>query len=212
MNNKILLLEDDNDLAQTIKDILEDQGFNVDLALTGEDAIELSYDNSYDLYIFDINLPDINGIEFLKDLKNADDKTPTIFISALVDINTIAKGFEVGAEDYIKKPFDIDELVIRVKAKLKSKTDDIVYKNYRFSLDKKQLFKDDKLIPLSDMLACLCSEIMQNIGDIVDKSILLDCLNNPSDTALRVAINKLKQQTGLDIKNIRGIGYTLEKG
>ncbi len=209
--SKILLLEDEVDLAHTIKELLENEGYSVDLALKGEEAVDLSYENSYDLYIFDINLPDINGIEFLKDLKNADDKTPALFISALVDINTIAKGFEAGAEDYIKKPFLPQELIIRVNAKLKKTSQDIVYKNYRFDTNKKELFKDNKLIPLSGMLRCLCNEFMNNIGNTVDKTVLFDCLENPSDTALRVAINKLKQLSGLEIKNIRGIGYILEK-
>jgi DNA-binding response OmpR family regulator len=105
MMQKILLLEDDYELAETLQELLEDHGYSVDLVHTGNAAIDLSYENSYDLYVFDINVPDISGIELLESLRNAEDTTPTIFISALVDLNTIAKGFEVGADDYIKKPF-----------------------------------------------------------------------------------------------------------
>ena len=131
MTNNILLLEDDYELAQTLKELLEEAGYSVDMVHTGNDAIDASYDNKYDLYVFDINVPDISGIELLENLRQADDTTPTIFISALVDINTIAKGFEVGADDYLKKPFFPEELLIRVKAKLSHAIKDIEYKNLR---------------------------------------------------------------------------------
>ena len=211
MNNKILLLEDDYELAETLQELLEEAGYNVDMVHTGNDAVDASYDNKYDLYVFDINVPDLSGIELLESLRQADDATPTIFISALVDLNTIAKGFEVGADDYIKKPFYPEELLIRVKAKLAAVTKDIVYNNLRYSPEKRELYIDEKLVALGEVQECLCDIFMHNIGQVLDKTILMDCLVHPSDTALRVAINKLKQTTGLEIKNVRGVGYILEK-
>ena len=211
MKKRILLLEDDIALAQTLQELLEEAGYSVDMLHSGNDAIDATYEGGYDLYIFDINVPDISGIELLGSLREADDKTPTIFISALVDLNTIAKGFEVGADDYIKKPFFPEELLIRVNAKLAQKNQEIKYKNISYSPSKKILYKDGKIIPLGEVQECLCDVFMHNIGSVVDKSILMDCLTHPSDTALRVALNKLKQTTGLPIKNIRGVGYTLEK-
>ena len=211
MKKKILLLEDDIALAQTLQELLSEAGYNVDMVHSGNDAIDASYEGSYDLYVFDINVPDLSGIELLGSLREADDKTPTIFISALVDLNTIAKGFEVGADDYIKKPFFPEELLIRVNAKLAQKSQDIEYENLLYSPSKKLLYKDGSVIPLGEVQECLCDVFMHNIGSVVDKSILMDCLTQPSDTALRVALNKLKQTTGLPIKNVRGVGYTLEK-
>lgn len=211
MQKKILLLEDDYELAQTLKEILEAAKYSVDMVHTGNDAIEASYKNSYDLYVFDINVPDLTGIELLQSLREADDTTATIFISALVDLNTIAKGFEVGAEDYIKKPFFPQELLIRVKAKLSQANKSIEYKNLRYNPDKKELFLDGNIVALGEVQECLCNIFFTNIGNVLDKSILMDCLVHPSDTALRVAINKLKQSTNLPIKNIRGVGYILEK-
>ncbi|SFV66529.1 two-component response regulator [hydrothermal vent metagenome] len=211
MQKKILLLEDDYELAQTLKEILEAAKYSVDMVHTGNDAIEASYKNSYDLYVFDINVPDLTGIELLQSLREADDTTATIFISALVDLNTIAKGFEVGAEDYIKKPFFPQELLIRVKAKLSQANKSIEYKNLRYNPDKKELFLDGNIVALGEVQECLCNIFFTNIGNVLDKSILMDCLVHPSDTALRVAINKLKQSTNLPIKNVRGVGYILEK-
>jgi len=211
MKKKILLLEDDYELAETLKELLESSSYDVDMVHNGNDAIDASYDISYDLYVFDINVPDINGIELLESLRNANDTTPTIFISALVDLNTIAKGFEVGADDYIKKPFFPEELLIRVRAKFSQVNKNIEYKNIVYVPDKKELYIDDKIVALGEVQECLCDIFMKNIGNVLDKSILMECLLQPSDTALRVAINKLKTTTRLPIKNIRGIGYTLEK-
>lgn len=211
MTNEILLLEDDFELAETLKELIEAEGYCVDLVHTGNEAIDATYNNSYDLYVFDINVPDITGIELLKSLRNAQDNTPTIFISALVDLNTIAKGFEVGADDYIKKPFYPEELLIRIKAKLAKQHKEITYKNLRYNPDKKELLIENKIVSIGEVQLCLLETFLKNIGSVVEKSSLLECLSHPSDAALRVALNKLKQTTALEIKNIRGIGYILEK-
>ena len=208
---KILLLEDDYELAETIEELLEENGYEVDLVHRGSEAIDASYEKKYDLYVFDINVPDLSGIEILESLRGAEDKTPAIFISALVDLNTIAKGFEVGADDYIKKPFFPEELLIRIKAKLSTLSKDIVYKNLRYNLSKRELYIDGEIVAFGEVQECLCDIFMRNIGTVLDKTILMDCLIHPSDSALRVALNKFKQITNLPIKNVRGIGYILEK-
>ena len=210
MKKTILLLEDDNLLAQTLQELLESEGYAVTLASTGNKAIDESYDTTFDLYIFDINVPDINGLELLKSLRDADDKTQTIFISALVDLNSISKAFEIGADDYIKKPFFPEELLIRVNAKLATNTSTITYKNLEYNPLTKRLKKDGYTIALGEIQEKLFEIFIQNIGQVLDKDILLECLEKPSPTGLRVAITKLKQTTSLDIKNLRGIGYIIE--
>jgi DNA-binding response OmpR family regulator len=211
MQKHILLLEDDALLAQTLQELLQSAGYKVDMVHNGNDAIDASYENKYDLYVFDINVPDMNGLELLESLRKADDATPAIFISALIDLNSISKAFAIGADDYLKKPFFPEELLIRVNAKLSQHNKDIIYKHLRYSLHNKELYRDEKIVPLGEVQECLCDVFMQNIGKVLDKTLLMDCLVNPSDTALRVALNKLKHITGVDIKNIRGIGYMLEK-
>ncbi|MEA3370936.1 MAG: response regulator transcription factor [Campylobacterota bacterium] len=212
MSKRILLLEDDYELGETLKELLESQNYEVDLVESGDSAADASYEGAYDLYIFDINVPDINGLELLKSLRDADDKTPAIFISALVDMNSISKGFEVGADDYIKKPFFPQELLIRVNAKFtQSSSSEIEFKNLKYFPSSRELYIDEKIVSLGEVQECICDTFMKNIGNVLDKSILMDCLQNPSDTGLRVAINKFKTTTGLEIKNIRGVGYILEK-
>jgi len=210
MSKKILLLEDDILLAQTLEELLVSEGYDITLATSGNKAIDESYENSFDLYIFDINVPDIDGIELLKSLRDADDKTQTIFISALVDMNSIAKAFKVGADDYLKKPFFPEELLIRVNAKLSTNNTTISHNNITYEPQTKVVKKDGHLIALGETQEKLFDIFMQNIGQILDKDILLECLEKPSPTGLRVAITKLKYTTGLNIRNLRGIGYVLE--
>jgi len=122
---KILLLEDDQLLSTTLQLFLERNDYSVDVALTMEEAEDLSFDHCYGLYLFDINLPEGSGLELLKGLRHAEDNTPTIFITALTDMHSISEGFELGAMDYIKKPFDPEELLIRIKSKFKDES--IIY-------------------------------------------------------------------------------------
>ena len=206
---KVLLLEDDKILSQTLYEILTQNGFEVTAVEQGEEAIELTYSNNYDIYLFDINLPDINGIDILKSLKDANDQTPAIFISANEDIQTIAKGFEVGAEDYIKKPFMPEELLVRLNAKL-SKKMIIIHKNVSYNTLSGDILVDNKKIYLSYAKFRLIDILFKNIGKIVSKDDLLDATEYHSDNALRVAITKLKALLNIEIKNIRGVGYTIE--
>ncbi len=210
MTKKILLLEDDQLLAQTLEELLTSEGYNITLVLRGDDAIEASYEGNFDLYIFDINVPDISGLEILESLREAQDKTPTIFISALVDLESITKAFMIGADDYLKKPFFPQELLIRVNAKFSSQNSLFCYENLEYDLKSKLLKIDNKTIGLGEVQTQLLDLFINNQKKILDKDILLECLEKPSPTALRVAITKLKQTTGLNINNIRGVGYILE--
>ena len=208
--HKILLLEDDGNLGETLLELLQESGYEVDLAVDGEEAVELSYENRYDLYIFDINVPKLDGLELLDTLREASDMTPTIFISAMIDLKTMARGFALGADDYIKKPFFPEELLLRVDAKMKKLSHEILYGEIRYNPNTKEVFKDDERLNLSHMLLQMFHLLLTSKGNIVDKDELYDCMENPSSSALRVAITKLKQQTNIDIKNIRAIGYSIE--
>lgn len=207
---RILLLEDDRPLGESIKELLDGEGYAVDWVTDGSGAAERSFSGRYDLYIFDINVPEINGFELLEDLRAAQDRTPTIYISALVDLKSIAKGFSLGADDYLKKPFFPEELLVRINAKLGKNAKRIQIGDLEYDPFSKELRKGGILMALGEVQVQLLDLFMHNRSHVVDKDALLDCLEQPSPTALRVAINKLKQTTGLPIKNIRGVGYTLE--
>ncbi|WP_456488941.1 response regulator transcription factor [Caminibacter pacificus] len=207
---KILLLEDDFTLADTLKEVLESEGFEVDIANNAQEAYEKTFNEKYDLYIFDINLPDENGIEVLKNLRDADDETPTIYITALTDLNTMSKAFDAGADDFIKKPFEPEELLIRLKAKLKPHHDIIKINDIEYDPQTKEVKKNGKIISLGFVLKDIFHELITNRNKVVPKDRLLELTNAHSDATLRVNITKLKNKLGIDIKNIRGEGYTIE--
>ena len=209
-NYKILLMEDDIDLGETLKDILELNSYDVTLVSDGVEAPEFTYHNSYDIYVFDINVPQFNGLELLDSLRNSMDKTPTLFISAFIDLNTISKAFKVGADDYIKKPFFPEELLLRIELKLDKKDDCIIYDRVKYYPKEDILFLDLKEIYLSKMQMELFKVFINNLNKKVLKEDIMDRASINSPSALRVAINKLKNTTGLNIKNLHGIGYILE--
>lgn len=210
-NEKILLLEDDTNLGETIQDILEDHSYAIDYVTTGNDAIVYSYKNTYDMYIFDINVPDVDGLEILESLRKAEDMTPAIFISAMTDLQTILKGFGVGAYDFLKKPFFLEELIVKVNLKLADKNEKIVYNNLEYFPSEHKLLKDGTIITLGEIGMSLFALFITNINRLISKNELYECIENNSPTALRFHISHVKKVTGLDIKNIRGIGYIIEK-
>jgi len=203
-------MEDDIDLGETIQEILELEGYSVLLVKNGVEASEVTYDNKFDLYIFDINVPEFNGLELLEALRNAEDKTPTIFISALIDLETIAKAFDIGAEDYIKKPFFPQELLIRIKAKFNQQYKMISYQDIKYNPKTSEIYNKDKPIQLSKMRMELFDYFMRNIDKVVSSDDIIETTNIKNISALRVALTKLKQTINLNIKNIHGVGYRLE--
>ena len=206
---KILLLEDDQILSETLAQFLTRAGYKIDMALTMEEAEDLSYQHSYDLYLFDINLPKGSGLALLTNLRHAEDTTPTIFITALSDMHFIEEGFRLGAIDYIKKPFNPKELLIRIGAKFK--TGILTYGHITFDPKAEILRKDGKIIDMGDTQYKVFTTLLRHKGSMVKKEILYECLERVSDTALRVAITKIKQRLEIDIINIRGKGYVIEK-
>lgn len=204
---KLLLLEDDPNLSKTLIKYLERNGYEVDWAKNGEEASELSYDNSYDLYLFDINVPLINGINLLSDLRNAEDQTPTIIISALVDIESVTNGFIAGADDYLKKPFDPEELLVRIQAKTAGLKKILKFQNFKIDLQNDTVYKDGDELFLGQVQKSILLTLIKNHPNPVTKEELLLLHENPSDIALRVNITKLKKSLGVNIENIRGVGY-----
>jgi len=207
---KILLLEDDKILCDSLKDFLELEGYSVDTAHRGPDVFDLTFTNKYDLYILDVNVPDIDGFDVLSSLKEAGDETPAIYITALTDINSISKGFEIGAEDYIKKPFDPEELVVRIRSKYKQKDVTIYYKDISYDPVNKIVKKASVVISLGEVQLNIFHALITQQNKIVDSYTLMDFLEHPSANALRVNLAKLKNKLNIDIRNIRGQGYMLE--
>ena len=213
--SKILLLEDDDVLSETLVELLESEGFEVLHVGDGEMALDATFVSSFDLMLFDVNVPFINGFELLKSLRDSGDMTPAILITALTDIASLSRGFEIGADDYIKKPFDFDELLIRIKALLKKQyhtyANEVRVDNFRFVIEKDELYLDADFIPLPPYELHIIRLFFQNLNKTLSKELLLNTLsegNETSEGALRVHINKLRK-IGLPISTVKGIGYRL---
>ena len=212
----LLLVEDDNTLAETLIELLEYENFKISWVNDGQKALDITYLQNFDLMLFDVNVPFINGFELLQSLRDSGDTTPTIFITSLSDIASLSRGFEVGADDYLKKPFDFDELHVRINALLKKrfKSDGelLHVNNFSFSLTKNELYDNDIFIALSPYELKLSELFFKNLNQTLTKESLLFELSSgeeSSEGALRVLINKLRK-VGLPIQTLRGIGYRLE--
>lgn len=112
---KLLLLEDDPVLSEIIEEFLVEHGLHVKLFFDGKEALHAIFEDKFDLLLLDINVPSLSGFELLKTLKEANMTTPVIFITSLDQISDVKKGFALGAEDYLKKPFDLEELLVRIE-------------------------------------------------------------------------------------------------
>jgi len=203
-------MEDDSDLAETLKELLASKNYDVTLVSNGIEASEASYETKFDLYVFDINVPQFDGLELLDALRGANDTTETIFISAFIDLETIAKAFKIGANDYIKKPFYPEELLIRIEAKFQSYEEVITYNNLNYNPKNEVLLKEGEELHLSQMQRALFKLFIHKLNQVISKEEILEVTEISSASALRVAITKLKKSTELNIKNIHGEGYKLE--
>ncbi len=216
MSTKILLLEDDLLFGESIKDILEEEGFEIIHCRNGQEALDETYKNHFDLYLLDINVPLINGLSLLKELRRANDTTPTIYLTSHQEIEILSQAFEIGADDYLKKPFNTNELLVRIQALLRRSKGKNRLCIGELCLDElhKCILLGGKEIPFSLKEYQLMALFIRNAGEIVTKEMIMDTLWNPSemisDGAIRVYINRLKQEVGSEsIVNIRGVGYRL---
>jgi DNA-binding response OmpR family regulator len=214
--SKILLLEDDILFADTVTDLLQDDGHEVVHVTNGQSAIDVTYNHKFDLYLLDINVPIVDGMTLLKELRDSDDKTPAIFLTSHKNKEVLKRGFLSGADDYITKPFDAEEMLLRIGAVLKRANNvstspkDLLYHD---ALHKCILYNGQEL-DLSKKEYELLLLLMRHINNTVPKEMILDELwsssEGGSDGAIRVYITRIKQLIPqMSIENTRGVGYRL---
>ena len=213
--SKILLLEDDEVLSETLVELLESEGFEVEHVSDGEMALDATFVKKFSLLLLDVNVPFLNGFELLSSLRSSGNSTPAIFITALVDVASLSKGFDVGADDYIKKPFDFDELLVRINALIRKSYNtydsEIVVDSFHFVIDKNELYKNTDFIPLSPYELQITKLLFQNLDRTLPKEEIFEYLSDGremSEGSLRVHITKLRK-IDLPITTIKGIGYRL---
>jgi DNA-binding response OmpR family regulator len=219
---KIILAEDEPALAQIIKESLETRNFEVIHCKDGEEAIEVFKNEKIELLVLDIMMPKKDGFSVAKDIRKLDTKTPIIFLTAKSQTQDVVDGFNFGGNDYLKKPFSMEELIVRIHSLLGRKTavkneDNIVIGNYIFNLTKQTLQYLDTTISLTHREAILLNIISENKNKIVERSLILNKIWGEDDffngRSMDVFITKLRKKLSLDtniqIINVRGQGCKL---
>ena len=216
-NMKILLLEDDPILSEIIEEFLCEHGYHVTLFYDGQEALDALFVDKFDILVLDINVPSLSGFELLKALKEAGIITPTIFITSLSQINDVKKGFALRAEDYLKKPFELEELLVRIERTKKlhnieqNKTiklsDTMTYEPFNNTLfsasENFQLRK--KEAQLLDYFLSQQNRLL-SFEEIIEEVWRFDEV--PTHATVRTYIKNLRSY-GLEgnIENIKGVGY-----
>ncbi|QOP41709.1 response regulator transcription factor [Sulfurimonas marina] len=216
MSNNILLLEDDPLFGETLVDMLEDEDFNVSLYPNGQAALDATFTEKFDLYVLDINVPLIDGVTLLKELREAEDETPAIFVTSHKEKEMMQKGFLNGGDDYIVKPFDNDELILRVNALLRrfKQKEKVCKCGLCIDNTRKVISYNSEELELSKREFEVLSLLIKHANSVVSKEMILDELYNLSQSgsegAIRVYINRIKQLLPEhNLENVRGIGYKL---
>lgn len=224
-NIKIFYVEDDETLAFITKDQLEEEGFEVVHFETGDKAIESFKPANYNLAVLDIMLPNVDGFSIAKKIREVDTEIPILFLSAKSLDEDRLKGFEIGADDYITKPFSIEELIYKMKVFLKrsniksaSNNSQIKLGNYTFNPNTFMLEHPEKMEELTLKEASLLKMLVDNLGITVKRETILIKLWGKNDyflgRSLDVFISRLRKYLSKDKKiqlhTLRGVGFRLD--
>ena len=230
MNNEelihVLLVEDEQTLAMIIKDTLEGQGFRIRLAKDGEEGLQCFFHEKPDVLVADVMMPRMDGFEMVRRIRRSDAVMPVLFLTARSAVNDVVEGFELGANDYLKKPFGMQELIVRIKAlagRVLSPTQPpraqalFEIGDYVFTPRTQQLLHQGTTAELSHRESEILRRLCERRDQVVEmRDILLELWGDDSffnQRSLHVFITKLRHKLNRDkrvrIVNVRGIGYKL---
>ena len=223
MKAKILFVEDERDLSLIVCDTLRQQGFEVVAAYDGIEGLAKYKTWSADLIVADVMMPRLDGFAMAKEIRRIATGVPIIFLTAKSTIDDVEKGFDIGANDYLKKPFELRELLVRIKALLRNKSgnhaENIAYSigGYKFDATNQLLIFNEKETAISNIEARILEMLASNIGKTVDASELMiavwgrDEISNRN--SLHGYIHKLRRafrhDPNISVINQRGFGYML---
>ena len=223
MSAFIVIVEDEEDILELIEYNLEKEGFDTIGFTSTKNVAQLLEEESVDLLIMDRNLPGVEGSEFVAQMRDIGVETPVIYLSAKNKESDIEEGFERGGDDYITKPFNMKELILRIKAVLKRTKKDktegkVIYRDITLDLASRELFIEGSNIELTKLEFDLLYTLISNQNIVLDRDYLLEHVWGGDaiyqDRTVNVAINRLKEKIDPDkskeyIKTVRGVGYTL---
>lgn len=217
---RLLLLEDDVILKESMEEFLSAQNYTVDSFDNSEEAYDAVFSVDYDLLLLDVNIPgEFNGFSLRKALADENKNIPTIFVTSMSSADALIQGYAHGCCDYIKKPFDLTELMLRVRHALKSncfKTQDDILMlpdDYRYNVTTFELSRNGIPVSLSKTESEILNLFLMNRNRVLTLETLYEKIwNNDVDAAnARVQINNLRRKLPKDvIKNIYGLGYRLD--
>ncbi len=221
---KILIVEDEEKTGNYLQQSLVESGFTVDLATTGVDGLHLATSDQYDLFIFDVMLPELDGWQLVKTLRSHANQTPVLLLSALGRPDDKIKGLELGADDYLAKPFVFSELLARVRSLLRRGQQQIrqtqfIVGDLYVDLLKRKVTRSGKRVELSTKEFSLLEFFLRHQGEVLTRSLIASQvwdINFDSDTnVIDVSVKRLRDKidTGTDkklIHTVRGMGYILE--
>ena len=217
---KLLLLEDEDRLRESVKEFLEEIGFQVSAFNDGLKALESIMSNRYDILVMDVQVPGIIGFDILKEIRTNGIETPALIVSSLTNIKDLTTGYENGCNDYLKKPFELMELKLRVMQALKinnlntTKQKIELPNNYIYDTANFKLYGENSEVQLTKTEKDILELLIKNSGNIVSvKNFQNEVWKEDIDSSnIRVQINNLRKKIGNDlIKNVRGLGYKIDQ-
>ena len=219
---RLLLVEDDLILKDGLERSFTKSGYAVDVMADGDSADQLLSYQEYDVIVLDLGLPKLNGFEILKRLRSRGNNTPVLILTALEDTKNRVKGLDLGADDYLAKPFDLAELEARVRALIRRGVSGgsakISFGDLVFDTTNRQCFVNDVALSLSAREVALLELLMLKATKVVSKAKILEHLcswdEEMSENAVEVNVSRLRKKLnvfGIEIRTIRGLGYLLAK-
>jgi len=217
---KILLLEDDIILNELVEEFLISLNHEVNCQYDGLEALDTIDENSFDLLLLDVGIPSLNGFELLTELRERKNHTPTIFLTSLSDIKSLEKGFAIGCDDYIKKPFDLKELEIRINHLKVVKQIDIqeiidINAKYKYDFTNFTVIENDKKTVLSQKESKIFEYFIKNKNRIISFEEIINNIwkydTTPSNATIRTYIKNLRKILDENIIiTAKGLGYKFE--
>jgi len=217
MKPKILIVEDDRLFNETLCDYLRDEGYEAVGVYDARSAVEQCFYERFDCYLFDINLPMESGFSLLDSLRRSGDTTPTIFLTSREDRVSLLHGLRLGADDYLKKPVDLEELSLRINSllrRLQGGEDSYRIGEFTIDLSRRKVMQGNQEVELGRKVFDLLSLLLKAEGKVVTIDTITSSLWTTSEEAsygaIRVYITRLKKLFGSRIENVRGVGYRFE--
>lgn len=224
INMRFLLAEDEQELSDALVAILKFNHYSVDAVYNGQDALDYGIAENYDGIILDIMMPGKNGLEVLKELRAKKITTPVLFLTAKTEIEDRIAGLDIGADDYLTKPFDMGELLARIRAMTRRKTEYIpnllTYGNISLNRENFELSCREETIRLGNKEFQMLEMLLQNIGRFISTEMFLERIwGYDAEAEINVVwvfVSYLRKKlssihANIEIKAVRGMGYTLEE-